>query len=142
MLIHMLMYKFIFAFSLLLFQFPQTSDTRHLGKWESDDGTGVGYLILDEEDYATLKADGQVMGGKSSIMRGVEVYMLYEIDYQTTPVEIDFVVYQLKDDTEMARLKGILEFIDENNMKLALGFSGIRPENLEGDETIIFKKQP
>lgn len=135
------MTKFIFTFSLLLFQFPQTSDTRHLGKWEGDDETGVGYLILDDEDYATIKADGQVLGGKSSVVGGTEVYMLYKIDYSTTPFQIDFIIHQLKDDLELRRLMGIMEFVDDNNLKMALGFTGGRPENFEGDETIIFKKE-
>lgn len=135
------MIRFTMVISFFLFQFSQNQETKHLGTWEGDDGTEVGYLILDKEGYATLKANGQVMGGKSTVVGGMEAYMLFEIDYQSTPVEIDFVIYKLADDGEMGRLKGILEFIGDNNMKLALGYSGDRPENFEGDDTIVFTRQ-
>lgn len=127
--------------SLLLLSFWQSTNNKHLGTWEGDDGIEVGYLILDEEGYATLKTDGEVIGGKSTVVGGMEAYMLFEINYQSTPVEIDFVVHKLADDTEMGRLKGIMEFIDDNNMKLALGYSGDRPEDFEGDDTIVFTRQ-
>ncbi|MCE7995760.1 MAG: hypothetical protein HEP71_27525 [Roseivirga sp.] len=136
------MIRFTLILSFLLFQFPQNQETKHLGTWEGDDGVDIGYLILDKEGYATLKANGEVMGGKSAVIRGIEVYMLFEINYQSAPVEIDFVIYKLADDVEMGRLKGILEFIDDNNMKLALGYTGSRPENFEGEDTIVFIKQP
>lgn len=119
----------------------QTSDTRHLGKWENTEGLESGYLILDEEGYATLKADGQVMGGKSAIAGGIEAYMLYEIDYQPTPIEIDFIMHRLADDVEMGRLKGIMAFTDDDNMKLTLGFSGERPEDFEEEKTMVFTRE-
>ncbi len=132
--------KYIFAASLTLLLFLQTND-KHLGEWESDDGYDVGYLILDEEGYATLKADGQVMGGKSAIVGGVEAYMLYEIDYDSSPIEIDFIIHNLADDEEMGRLKGIMRFIDDNSLKLVLGFKGKRPESFEDPNVIIFTRK-
>lgn len=131
-------YISIISLSLLL---SLQSNNKHLGEWEGDDGSDVGYLILDEEGYATLKADGQVMGGKSAIVGGVEAYMLYEIDYESSPIEIDFIIHNLADDEEMGRLKGILEFIDDNTLKLALGFQGSRPENFGGSDAIVFTRK-
>ncbi|GAB5523142.1 MAG: hypothetical protein Roseis2KO_10140 [Roseivirga sp.] len=135
------MTRYLLVISLLLNFSSQTSNTRHLGKWAGDDGVQSGFLILDEEGYATLKADGQVMGGKSAVVGGIEAYMLYTIDYQYKPIEIDFIIHRLADDQEMGRLKGIIEFMDDNTLKLAMGFSGDRPEDFEGDDTLVFTKE-
>lgn len=135
------MIRYLLVISLLLNFQPQTANNKHLGKWAGDDGVRSGFLILDEEGYATLKADGQVMGGKSAVVGGVEAYMLYTIDYQSTPIEIDFIIHRLADDQEMGRLKGIVEFKGDNSLKLAMGFSGDRPEDFEGDDTLVFTRE-
>lgn len=134
--------------SLLLFLFivllSFTTDAgKEVGTWTGEDKGDVGSIVFDEGGYAAFVIDGQTMGGKSFMQNGKELSMKYEIDYQQTPIQIDFIFYLPTMQQEIARMKGIMEFEGENQMKLAINFStnnNTRPTHFNDDNSVIFNK--
>ena len=130
------------SFLLTFLCLPQSQglNDQHLGRWEGRNKGKIGFLILDEEGYATIQANGRTIGGGEFLAGNKAAYMTFEINYDTEPHEIDFVIQDIGDDSEIGRLAGIFEYLDKNTIRLALGFDGIRPEAFSGDKDIVFER--
>ena len=122
--------------------FSVIEDDKHIGLWKGVDATqSIGYINLDKEDYAFFVIEKDTLGGKSFMMQGVEGYMKYEVDYESSPHGIDFVIYLAENDTELGRLPGIFKF-EEGTMVLCVNFeSPARPTEFVEDSTITLEKQ-
>ncbi|MEO1053402.1 MAG: hypothetical protein AAFX87_22400 [Bacteroidota bacterium] len=112
--------------SCTLFWGTNFENDRHVGKWSGEDNGDFGSMILDAEGYATFEFDGRTMGGNG---KTGERSLEYKIDYNTDPIEIDFIMKNVADASELGRLRGIIEFLTKDQMKLAIQFdpSASRP---------------
>ena len=90
--------------------------TDFLGKWIGDDGSEIGYVIFDKDGYAAFETQGQVIGGKEFVMNGEKGTMTYEINTETTPIEIDLTVKKLSSG-ESRVIRCIAEFEEKTGIK-------------------------
>ena len=110
---------------------------RHVGKWVGKAKGEVGFLILDQDGYATIEINGQVFGGRESVRNGELVNLTYTIDYFANPISIDFVLSEVGSNREQGRFRGIIEFKHSESMLLALEFNSARPRPADFNRSAI-----
>jgi hypothetical protein len=132
---------FIAFLSLTSFTSNKTTETTLdiVGKWIGEEKGDVGYFIFDEEGYATLETQGQVLGGKEFMMNGLKCAMTYTVNYESTPMEIDFTV-TLLDTKDERKMLFIAEAIDNDTLKLASSFNDVRPTEFNEVNSIILTR--
>lgn len=118
----------------------QTTKEKLIGKWAGQDKNEIGYFIFQENGFAAFELQGQVFGGEEFEFRGMKAQMTYEVVNKTNPIQLDLIV-KLLESGEENKLYCIVEFIDEDTMKLALSFGESRPTEFNGINSIIFKRQ-
>jgi uncharacterized protein (TIGR03067 family) len=131
----------LLLFILPLFSFnPTTSDVDIFGRWTGEDKGDIGSLTFDKEGYAMFEFDGEVMGGREYIHSGLKAKMTYELNQETKPMEIDFIITFLESG-ESERLLGIIEMEGSDKLHLALGFGQTeRPDTFTDDNSIYFSR--
>ena len=118
-----------------------SAQDRHLGHWQGEDQSEVGYMILDKEGFAAFIIEGDTLGGPSFVLEGLEAFMTYEIDYAAEPFTIDFILSTSEDGAELGRLPGIFEFPERNQMHLCVNFGGQeRPTTFVEEDSIVFER--
>ncbi len=118
----------------------QKDATKFIGNWIGEDEKQIGSLNFDSEGYAYFEIEGQVMGGKSFIMKGKKGKMTYEINNKKKPIQVDLIVTMLESGEEK-RLLCIAKFIDNETMKFALNSENKRPIEFDSENSILFKKE-
>lgn len=131
----------ILFLSFILFSaFTLVETPAYVGKWRGEDKGDIGYVTFTEDGYALFEFDGQLMGGKSYTMDGVEASMLYEVEEKENYYNIDFIIKKIEDKETLGTLQGIFKMNSETEMVLALGFDGSsRPTNFENNEISLRK---
>lgn len=109
-----------------------------VGKWIGEDKGDIGYIVFDEEGYASFEIEGQIMGGKEFTMNGQKGKMTYRINDKVSPVEIDFIITKI-DTEESMELLGIAEFIDKDTVNFSISYNSVRPTQF-GETSIILKR--
>lgn len=109
-----------------------------VGKWIGEDKGDIGYIVFDEEGYASFEIEGQIMGGKEFTMNGQKGKMTYSINDKVSPVEIDFIITKI-DTEESMELLGIAEFIDKDTVNFSISYNSVRPTQF-GETSIILKR--
>ena len=102
-------------------------------------------LIFHPEGFIDLTSEGKLLDGRRYMEEGQAFSISYEVNTQTNPKQIDYVIYNLDDEeASTERMKGIYELITPTKLKLAFGEnSNIRPESfkkLNKNEVLIFEK--
>lgn len=126
-----------------LFAFISTNndvEKKIVGKWKGEDKGEVGYFIFDEKGYAYMQMNGQVVGGESFIFNGKKGKMTYKVNSTVSPIELDLIVNIIDENAEH-KLKFIIEFIDDDSIKLASDFGETRPKVFTADNSLIFKRE-
>lgn len=126
-----------------LFAFQTDTPEKLIGKWVGeDDNKLLGFMIFDAEGYATIGVDGMVLGGKEFTMDGKTGQMTYTVNMETDPIEIDLVLKQFETNKEKT-LMCIVEFVGDDQLKIAMGFDDVRPEVFddEAKETIVLTRE-
>jgi len=120
------------------------NQNQEVGTWTGTDDGKVGSVVFEEEGYAAFVIDGKTLGGKSFTQSGVELSMKYDINYDVTPIQVDFIFYSMTVEQEVARMKGILEFEGEKTMKLALNFdtegANERPSDFDDENSVTLER--
>ncbi|WP_178984410.1 hypothetical protein [Winogradskyella helgolandensis] len=132
--------KYLFTFFIIpLFLLNTTTQKeKFLGKWLGEDKSEIGYLIFDNEGYAAFEIEGQVMGGKEFYMKGQKGKMTYTINYQTSPIEVDFTLTKIQSG-ESKKILGIAKFTDKNTLNFNMSFDSVRPTEFD-DNSIVLKR--
>lgn len=128
--------------ALFLFcSFSFDGEPSYVGKWKGQDKGDIGFLTLSAEGYAIFEFNGQTMGGKSYNHQGVNAAMKYTVDTTSSPYKIDFIIHDNDADTELGRLKGIIEMNNSEKMKMAMTFGGGsgRPTDFSVDAITFFR---
>lgn len=140
--LHMKILKAL-SLSAVLFMFltsfaASVGDSAHVGLWKGEDKGDMGYLELTSDGYATFEFQGEKMGGKSYYNDGLELAMTYEIDNKKTPAHIDFIMIDKSENSELGRLKGIIDMKSRDQLNLAIGFGGgSRPADFTVDALLF-----
>jgi len=77
------------------------SDFEIVGKWKSDDNTGVGYFTFDKDSYAVIETAERTIGGKIFVQNGMEFSLKYKVDYNFDPIRMDLIFTSLKGGNQM-----------------------------------------
>lgn len=117
----------------------ENDNAKFIGKWVGQDENEIGYLNFDSEGYAYFEMQGQIIGGKEFVRNGKKGNMTYEINSETNPIQVDLIV-TLFESNEQKKLLCISNFIDDDTMKFAIGFEGIRPKEFDSNNSIILKR--
>jgi len=113
------------------------SDNKLIGKWKNDNDGSVTYYTFDKEGYATIENNEIAIGGRSSISNGVKFKMTYVVNYETTPIELDIISTDLSTGAEITRMKGIVEFISADKIKMLLGTESRPTEFIDSDAYVF-----
>ncbi len=137
-------FKFVFAFILILSPFFSLSQNEHKGLWRgADSEDNVGYINIDQDDYAYMVFNGDTLGGRKYAVDGQLAFMKAKVDYQTKKKHnfIDFILFNYDSKEEIARLPGIFT-IEEDQMRICLNFKNSkRPKNFNNtNDTITLER--
>ncbi|SDI12359.1 hypothetical protein [Winogradskyella thalassocola] len=132
--------KYLFTFFIIPVLLLSTTTQKEVfvGKWIGEDQNEIGYLVFDNEGYAAFEINGQVMGGKEFYMKGKKGKMTYSINYDTTPIEVDFTLTKIESG-ESKKILGIAEFTDKNTLNFNMSFDTDRPTEF-GEDTMVLKR--
>lgn len=111
-----------------------------VGKWEGTDyDNNPSELIFTEDSFVSFTINGETLGGENFSINGQKADLKYFIDSLKNPFWIDFIVYSRAENIEKGRIKGVLKFIDIDNVQIAISFDGNRTSNFGEDnkESII-----
>ena len=107
-----------------------------IGEWKSEDKSGVGYVIFDDEGYANFNFEDFKLGGKEFVRNGKKFSLSYTLDYSTNPIHLDLTFRNIETNKEMKML-GIVKPVSVNEILYARGNGNSkRPTNFRGIETI------
>ena len=127
--------------SFLLLAFTTTKDQRYVGKWKGQDQGDIGFLTLSEDRYATFQFEDGIWGGRKYKHGGIIASLKYKVNTNKTPSEINFIIWDKKKAIEVGRLRGIIKLNGDNEMQMAINFSGStsRPKDFSTNN-ITFKR--
>jgi len=108
-------------------------------------------MIFSNDNYVSMTINGEFIDGKNYVIKrgknnGQKGFIKYEIDNTSLPAKIDIIVLTLENnqETEKGRILGILNFINENEMKINLNFGGFRESEFNDsnkENTITLKRK-
>ena len=110
-----------------------------LGGWSGDDEKEIGSMFLDSEGFVSFTIRGQPFGGKDFDLNGQRGAALYIIDDSLEPILIDILVRNLETQ-EQGKLLGIISIQDSDSFMLALAFDGVRPTEMNDENSILMTR--
>ncbi|MFD0991054.1 hypothetical protein ACFQ1R_13175 [Mariniflexile jejuense] len=116
------------------------SEDKLVGKWNGTDfWNNKSDLIFTTDKNVSMTLNGEILGGENFEIKGTKAELKYEIDSSKDPIWIDFIAIEKESKIEKGRIKGIMRFIDENNVELLMNFNGVRFENFdkENEQSIV-----
>lgn len=116
------LFKSFIAFAILFFSSYAFAQQEHVGSWIGESKGRTNKMILEANNHAAFIIDGQVLGGGNFEKDGRKMECIYEINYDKNPMWLDIVILDFETKTEIARLKGILRFIDQDKIEYRVSF--------------------
>jgi hypothetical protein len=121
------------------------SQNKLYGLWKGVDQEDVGFLSFNEKGFAMLSINNETLGGENFAVNGINAKLTYLVNYSTNPIGLDLILTRLDSNKEVGRLLGIIEFIEDNKLKLRINFdSPTRPANFmpnDNDDSIILERK-
>ena len=115
-----------------------------IGKWyRTDYWKNKSNLIFTEDKNVSLTIIGEIISGKNFLVNGIKAELKYEDDLTKNPIWIDLIAIEKETKIEKGRIKGILKYINDNNLEILLNFNGDRYDNFEKENEVyilIMKK--
>jgi len=131
---------------LLFFTNCKNPNEGHLGEWKGADDHGtIGSIILDKNNNITMTMyDSESEANEYGLQQKSVLEGHYEINYSKSPIWLDIIGIDKNSKNMNKRLKCIIEFINDNQMKFRINFSDTArfetfDEN-DGTNTIILNK--
>ena len=132
---------------LLLFiscsSYGQNEFQKLIGRWEGIQGRDTLTLVFDTDTVITMsnKNDRIVIGGRDNIRKGKKVRMIYAVDTSQKPFGIDFIIEEIEGKVEQGRMKGIIEFLSDKEIRIDFGPSKDRPVAFGQSAVNLIKKE-
>ena len=112
----------------------QRSKQTVVGEWTATDFDGnVSTMIFTDDFFISMTIGTEVIDGKNFIVKGgkndgQKGILKYELDITSFPIKIDVVAFEIIDGVtnEKGRLLGILEFLNDTQMRFNLNFENNR----------------
>jgi|SRR5690606_26043963 len=113
----------------------------YYGKWIYVNKSSNTILNLDENGFFYIEVDGDKFGGKEFVQDGFVLESKYHIDSSEKPIKIDLFFINKKSGKPINHIKGILEFISSDKMKICMDESGgERPDYFYPKMTKVFER--
>jgi uncharacterized protein (TIGR03067 family) len=132
------------SFIALLLPLLSATDTKtqHVGTWKGEDPEKISSVHLMENGNAFFINKKDTIGGESFKIHEGMAEMVYEVDYNTAPKRLDFIIRMKKSKTEISRMKSIFKFDQKGKMNLCMNFTGEdRPEEFYKERTLVLVKK-
>lgn len=112
----------------------QTSNQTVVGEWSTKDFDGnESDMVFTADHFISMNIGAEFIDGKNFTVKGgpndgQKGLLKYEIDSTSFPIKIDVVAYEIKNGvpSEKGRLLGILEYLNETEMRFNLNFENKR----------------
>jgi hypothetical protein len=91
-----------------------------VGSWKTiinHDEIGFSFDTL---GFASMKSDGQTIGGEIFLMDGKKYYMKYNTNLSTKPYQLDLILFDYQSKKELRRMIAIFNFIDDSKIQICL----------------------
>ena len=129
----------VIAFQASFSQNENISNFKIVGKWKSEDETGFGYFTFNQDGSTIIETEGRILGGENFEQNGMKFTLEYDIVYEKKPIELDLTFTELKSGRKLV-WPCIVKFNNKNEILLARGSEGKRPDNFITSDYTIFKR--
>ncbi len=110
-----------------------------VGEWTGTSKSETGSFRFLADGFAYMVTPQLTVDSKQFTQNGKNFSLTYVIDYEKTPIHLDLIVTELDSQKEFI-LPGIIEIINDDTIKMALGFSGPRPEKMLDENEITLNR--
>ena len=124
---------------------PDSKKQTIVGQWEGE-SHGQKQTVIYNEDGSWTKIKGNDVKMSSDIDDTTKT-LKYEVDYSKTPHAIDYVIFDKSNNEEVARLKGIFEFLSDKTMRFYMEEAKynvekalVRPKEFDESKTIVLTR--
>lgn len=129
----------IIAFQPSFSQNKNNSEFEIIGKWKSEDDTGFGYFTFKKDGSTLIETEDRFLGGENFEQNGMKFSLEYKIVSENKPIEVDLTFTELKSGRKLV-WPCIIKVINKNEILLARGTNGERPNNFITSDYAIFKR--
>jgi uncharacterized protein (TIGR03067 family) len=119
-----------------IFSFTFSND-KLLGRWKSENDGEPTYYTFDRDGYVTIDKKGISTGGRSATSNGVQAKTTYTVNYDAKPIELDIITTDIATGKELSRMKGIIEFISDTEMRMVIGTASRPTEFIDSDAYVF-----
>lgn len=106
-----------------------------VGSWKTIINHDEIGFSFDTSVFASMKSDGQTIGGEIFLMDGKKYYMKYNTNLSTKPYQLDLILFDYQTKKELRRMLAIFNFIDDSKLQICLNTEGIsRPKDFKNKE--------
>ena len=106
-----------------------------VGSWKTiinHDEIGFSFDTL---GFASMRSDGETIGGEMFLMDGKKYYMKYNSNLSTKPYQLDLILFDYQTKKELRRMLAIFNFTDDSKLQICLNTEGIsRPKDFKNKE--------
>jgi hypothetical protein len=128
--------------------YAQTKKEILVGTWQGTDANSVkNKMIFTPDNFISMTVNGELIGGKNYIIKGgknngQKALLKYEINESKVPVTLDIIAIILEKDKEIekGRILGIVEFKNDDEIKINLSLNGTRATEFDEENTISLKR--
>lgn len=112
----------------------QNSNQTVVGEWITKDFDGnESVMVFTADHFISMTIGAEFIDGKNFMVKGgpndgQKGLLKYELDATSFPIKIDVIAYEIKNGvpSEKGRLLGILEYLNESEMRINLNFANSR----------------
>jgi hypothetical protein len=129
----------IIAFQPSFSQNENKSEFEIIGKWKSEDDTGFGYFTFKKDGSTIIETEDRILGGENFEQNGMKFSLEYKIVSEKKPIKLDLIFTELKGVRKLV-WPCIIKFNNKNEILLARGTGGKRPNNFITSDYAIFRR--
>jgi uncharacterized protein (TIGR03067 family) len=106
-----------------------------VGSWKTIINNDEIGFSFDSLGYATMKGEGETIGGEMFLMDGKRYYMKYSTNLSAKPYQLDMILFDYKTKKEIRRMLAIYSFTNDNKLQICLNTEDtIRPKDFKNKE--------
>lgn len=106
-----------------------------VGSWKTIINNDEIGFSFDSLGYATMKGEGETIGGEMFLMDGKKYYMKYSTNLSAKPYKLDMILFDYKTKKEIRRMLAIYSFTNDNKLQICLNTEDTdRPKDFKNKE--------
>lgn len=106
-----------------------------VGSWKAIIDNDEIEFKFDSTGFATMKSEGETIGGEMFIMDGKKYYMKYSTNLSAKPYQLDMILFDYKTKKEIRSILAIYSFTNDNKLQICLNTEDtVRPKDFKNKE--------